>query len=60
MTALITFAQDSQHFHLVTPDRFDSFQAANPAIGCEIIRGVFAPAQLDVGADNIWKYCNYG
>ena len=22
MTALVTFAQDFQHFHLVTPDRF--------------------------------------
>ena len=30
MTALVTFAQDFQHFHLVTPDHFAPFKQQIP------------------------------
>jgi hypothetical protein len=40
MTALVTFAQDFQHLHLVTPDRFGFLEAPQAQSSREAVGSV--------------------
>ena len=46
MTALITFAQDFQGFHLVTPDRFAPFKHQIPRLLAGLVVGPVLPRPL--------------